>query len=79
MMCIVYGGSLAGPRCHVLLLFEQSGGHDVHSGAVIGLILVYLVLQCCQVSVVCRVVAELEFAMHCCRAGDHAEGHQWVR
>ena len=36
-------------------------------GAVIGLILVYLVLRCCRVSVVCRVVAELEFAMHWCR------------
>ena len=33
-------------------------------GAVIGLILVYLVLWCCRVSVVCRVVDELEFAMH---------------
>ena len=31
-MCTVYGGGLTGPRRHVLLLFEQAGVHDVHSG-----------------------------------------------
>ena len=81
-VCTVYGGGLAGPRHHVLLLFEQAGVHDVHSGGsdrahpcVPGIVVLSGVrgMQGGGRAGVHHALVPVD------RAGDHAEGHQWVR
>jgi hypothetical protein len=84
-VCTVYSVGLAGPHCHVLLLFEQDGVHgvhDVHSGGsdrahpCVPGIAVLLGVRGMQGGGRAGVHYAL-VPVH--RAGDHAEGLQWVR